>query len=720
MGSYTRAITWWCAVVGLVVNGTLAELCWAETTKVIVREFSSPPNYAATSDHNDALQLTDGGTAAFPMWTKRDAVGWAHATPVTLSIELGRERTQPMESRQGTLRIHTAKGLYAGVDVPRQIDVYSKGADGTYYKTGSGSPISKQLADKAHHWITVPVPFAGTGLLVVLHAGGEFLFVDEVVWDDSGKAGALPKERLVGSKTQALTDSTESLRANLMARALAPGPQSTPAPAGVNVVMWLQDPWSALPSDLATPQLNKIPKRVVAEGFQGEQESICVGLKTWASGAMTDVRLEVTGVPSEAVRLFYVAPVVAASGQLVYDPLVPLGTDRKLALRAEHLNYAWISLDLRLIPVGTHTVTIAALREGGAEATIISGEVIVHPPLPQTTQPAAVNWAYIRDTPIWRNPDVAFQDLQAHGINVFVLHPADIPGVGLDGMWSAEHWAGFNTMLRLVRGRGMLLLYLGWDITRNPLGLSKHHPDISSDAKRRLSQWLDRMSAYLDQHGFSKQQWALYPVDEPRGDNIVFLEAVARAIKSTDPQIRVYADPTSGKTGHTSLDDLRRLDEVIDIWQPNLEFVRGQAHTFFSGLQKPWWLYGNPTSPAKLGSPLQHYRLLAWWSWIFGARGVGFWSYSDTNGSSAWNDVDGKYPDWAVVYEGDNQVISSRRWEAFREGLEDYALLSALDRRTAEALLGASVGWNPSTLDLHAWTSDKVNSMRRDVFDRLH
>lgn len=719
MGSYTRAIFWWFSVIGLVANGMPAEFCSAEMPKIIVREFSLQPNYAATSDHNDALQLTDGGTAGFPMWTKREAVGWARATPVMLSIELGPEPMQPMESRQGVLRIHTAKGLYAGVDVPRQIDVYSKGTDGTYSKTGSGLPVSKQLADKAHHWITVPVSFAATGFLVVLHASGDFLFIDEVVWEESGKAGALPKQRVVGSKTQALTDSTESLRNNLTVRAMSPNPKSLRAPTGANVVIWPQDPWGVLPSELSTSQLDRIPKRVVIEGFQGEQESLCVGLKTWTPGALTGVRLQVTGVPPEAVRLSYVAPVVAASGQLVYDPLVPLDTDRKLALRADYLNYAWISLDLRAIPVGTHAITIAALKEGGSEEATISGEVIVHPPLPQTTQPAAVNWGYIRDVPIWQIPEMAFQDLQAHGINVFVVHPADIPGVGLDGMWSAEHAAAFNKMLRLVRGHGMLLLYLGWDVMKNPLGLSKHHRDISYDAKHRLNQWLDRMSTYLDQHGFSKQQWALYPVDEPRGDNIVFLETVARAIKSENSQIRIYADPTSGKSGRTSLDDLRRLDEVIDIWQPNLQFVREQAHTFFSGLQRHWWLYGNPPSPAKLGSPLQHYRLLAWWSWIFGARGVGFWSYSDTGGSSAWNDVDGKYPDWAVVYEGDNQVVSSRRWEAFREGLEDYALLSTLDRKTAETLFGASVEWNLSTVDLHTWTSDKINAMRHDVFDRL-
>ena len=69
--------------------------------------------------------------------------------------------------------------------------------------------------------------------------------------------------------------------------------------------------------------------------------------------------------------------------------------------------------------------------------------------------------------------------------------------------------------------------------------------------------------------------------------------------------------------------------------------------------------------------------MLAWNAWNIGASGIGFWSYSDTQGSSAWDDFDGVRPDWAVVYEGDGKPITSRRWEAFREGVEDYKLLKA-------------------------------------------
>ena len=54
-----------------------------------------------------------------------------------------------------------------------------------------------------------------------------------------------------------------------------------------------------------------------------------------------------------------------------------------------------------------------------------------------------------------------------------------------------------------------------------------------------------------------------------------------------------------------------------------------------------------------------------------GYSGVGFWSVTDTKGSSSWSDIDGKRPDWTSLYYKDGRIISSLRWEAFRAGLNE-------------------------------------------------
>ena len=51
------------------------------------------------------------------------------------------------------------------------------------------------------------------------------------------------------------------------------------------------------------------------------------------------------------------------------------------------------------------------------------------------------------------------------------------------------------------------------------------------------------------------------------------------------------------------------------------------------------------------------------------------------NEVSGWDDFDGESPDHSVVYNIGDQIISSRRWEAFKQGIEDYELLVMYERR---------------------------------------
>jgi hypothetical protein len=191
------------------------------------------------------------------------------------------------------------------------------------------------------------------------------------------------------------------------------------------------------------------------------------------------------------------------------------------------------------------------------------------------------------------------------------------------------------------------------------------------------------------------------------------VKAVALAIKEWNPAVQVYTDLNIYANPPIELSDLRDVQNLVDYWQPNVLVVRSRLGDFFKELQKDWWIYGNPKSPAKLASPLHDYRMLAWWAWYYGASGVGFWSYSDTGGSSAWEDIDGRRPDWAVVYETPEGIVSSRRWEAFREGLEDYVLLSGMKRTEAQK----SMPSGKQNFDL--WNLPTVEGVRRALLDAL-
>jgi hypothetical protein len=85
---------------------------------------------------------------------------------------------------------------------------------------------------------------------------------------------------------------------------------------------------------------------------------------------------------------------------------------------------------------------------------------------------------------------------------------------------------------------------------------------------------------------------------------------------------------------------------------------------------------------AKHQSPLGYYRGQAWLAWHHGLTGIGFWTYC-TSSEDPWY-RSAVSPDYLMVYQGDG-VVSSKRWEAVRDGVEDYAMLYALRESAASA-----------------------------------
>jgi hypothetical protein len=91
------------------------------------------------------------------------------------------------------------------------------------------------------------------------------------------------------------------------------------------------------------------------------------------------------------------------------------------------------------------------------------------------------------------------------------------------------------------------------------------------------------------------------------------------------------------------------------------------------------WTYHN-ASPARSLSPYSFYRLMSWQAFVNDVTGIGFWSYADEGKNKTLNLISDNLSDpkssYSVIYDGpDKSIISTRRWEAFSLGMQDYALL---------------------------------------------
>jgi hypothetical protein len=189
---------------------------------------------------------------------------------------------------------------------------------------------------------------------------------------------------------------------------------------------------------------------------------------------------------------------------------------------------------------------------------------------------------------------------------------------------------------------------------------------------------------HLKQIGIGYDKFAMYPFDERLSDE--FYE-VAQLIKKTDPNIRIYANRLFKNPS-----DFMRFKDLVDIWAPAeihcVQYPASLKKLKDSG--KPVWTYG-AKGPGKTNHPYHYYRLMPWRAFKRGLTGAGFWVYSYTDKNppkNSWNDTlkAGGYYGVVYSYYGSpvdthgEKVVPSRRWEAWREGIEDYEYLYKLQQ----------------------------------------
>jgi hypothetical protein len=205
---------------------------------------------------------------------------------------------------------------------------------------------------------------------------------------------------------------------------------------------------------------------------------------------------------------------------------------------------------------------------------------------------------------------------------------------------------------------------------------------MSIEWQTNFTQWLKNLTAYLKSRGIDYAGFAIYPYDETLGDD--FLKA-AKLIKSIDPQVRIYANNHG-----ISIAELNSFKSVIDIWCPaEIKCNELPAHlSQIKGFGKTTWTYESYGSE-KSASPSGYYRKLPWLAFKRNLTGAGFWVYSDQGVINPWDDFAKPRSYYGVIYSsagspvstnGEN-IIPSRRWEAWREGVEDYQYLYELQQK---------------------------------------
>jgi len=376
------------------------------------------------------------------------------------------------------------------------------------------------------------------------------------------------------------------------------------------------------------------------------------------------------------------------------DALILL-TDGALTLAPGETAPLWIQLDSHGAEPGRFSIPLTLRSE--ATTVEVALEVEVFPVrLPETLDCALFNFAYVNEMALIRDlvPE-ALTDLRRHFINTCII-PDAIPKVEADREGNLVSPIDFSIVDRGVetyRQHARLLGFFWGADFHTSLG-KRLFPDLEflgSPWRRATTALYKAWIGHLKEIGLPPDRYFMYVYDENTRSEVAQVYAL---LKAAAPEVRLLANPTRGYTS----DELKALAQHVDIWMPSYEaLVKPHPEDFelLRATGRTLWIYscinGTPM-------PLYDYYLRRHWvGWDLGLTGIAQWAYADHggwNGTNSWKWVIGAF---AVIYtqahapkglQLGEPLAPSRRWEAWREGAQDFQLLS-MARAAASSASGA-------------------------------
>ena len=392
-------------------------------------------------------------------------------------------------------------------------------------------------------------------------------------------------------------------------------------------------------------------------------------------------RITASGFDGLKVTLREAAHIRARLGQLPADVLPELSKDGVVAVPAGENRQIFLEFDTRNGKAGTYRGTVKAvnLKDRSAVSREISLDVIAQS-LPERHPLQVMTWDCSLRQSSGKERENLLAELQEHYVNNFhVLETTPWKADTRGNLTEGPDFSKLDPMLKFLKGKGMLLL-------RCASPNSKNAPDIRTAAgAKAYGNFVRALAAHMREMGFDYDDYALYPMDENTGD--VFY-AHAKAAKAADPKVWIYADPTKSRgeieriTADGNYTDYiqfhyRFLDrrDVIEMARPHLKISSAYWCPVIQKRLRPAW-----------------YRNMGHVAWRLNLNGIGYWTSLWMPGNDRWgvpwDDLRGKTASAVTVYparRGEN--VPSRRWKAFRAGLEDWLVFDLVRRKGNDALL---------------------------------
>jgi hypothetical protein len=146
------------------------------------------------------------------------------------------------------------------------------------------------------------------------------------------------------------------------------------------------------------------------------------------------------------------------------------------------------------------------------------------------------------------------------------------------------------------------------------------------------------------------------------------------------------ADPHARITSNTStilndLSEMMRYFKTIDRWEPDLDVVMYNPYLldYLRLSAKPIALYRCRGAWATRGANMHdYYRVYAWHAIREGCTGMGLWTYCTDWGVNPWEKHEDQFALVLPHPTKNRAIVHTRRYETFREGIDDYRYVGKL------------------------------------------
>jgi outer membrane protein assembly factor BamB len=454
---------------------------------------------------------------------------------------------------------------------------------------------------------------------------------------------------------------------------------------GKTLVAFGANPWAAF-GGVDELLENRTPSPIVKmEAFHGEIESGAVNIFNF-SGEPRTVKVLVTDLTRASDKasvtgddVFTLREVVSVPNQQAEtsaDALPALNQGRTIVVPPWDGRQLWLTADTAGLSPGewSGNVSLRSLDVESQEASAVIQITVWDTPLPEKQALRFCNWTGIDVI------DGALEDLVAHGTNVFTGgRPGNAEFDKSGNLVGKVDWSAHDAYMTRHNADAIVMFH-------SIIHLSGPAPEFSPVWKKAFKQYCGEWLEHLRSLGFGYENVAFYPTDEPGlddGRRVEFFLKWAAATREADAQIPIYANPV----GHISVEHLTQMAPYTDIWCPlqasgwyvDPDLMERMAIMRATGGQL--WNYAC-SHDAKRFSPLGYYRSQAWMVWSLGHTGIGIYTYF-RSGDANWFMPVG-VGDYEMVYRGDG-VVPSKRWEAVRDGVEDFSMLHLLRERAGAA-----------------------------------